>query len=131
MISNSKDYIRNSKGQLRKMHRGVCLGDQPQAESRASWGPWRWNFSNLTLVLTYDGERDWYYVDVEECLTPAEMLDWIFQVAGHTWATPEIVGQLVVALNDLLGPQENPCSDGRALEISDLRKVLRSRGYWA
>lgn len=43
------------------------------------------------------------------------MLDCIAQVAGKVWATPDVVGNFVQALNDLLQPQAHLCSGGRAM----------------
>lgn len=36
-----------------------------------------------------------YDVDLERCNTPAEVLDWIFQVKQKTWCTPEIIFDLL------------------------------------
>lgn len=75
------------------------------------WGPWE--YDPKLLVLRYKAyPQDYYEVDLEECRTSAETLDWICQITEKTWATPEVVGWLVRALNDLLRPQAHLCSMG-------------------
>lgn len=39
-----------------------------------------------------------YEVDLEQCCTAQEMLDWIFQVAGKHWGH-EVMGDFVESLN--------------------------------
>jgi hypothetical protein len=62
-------------------------------------------------------EREDYDIDLEQCTTSAEVLDWIVQVEGKAWATPSDVGYLVTALCDLLNPQANLCSCGEPTTI--------------
>jgi hypothetical protein len=92
---------------------------------RTEWGHWKFHSSNLTLECS--DERGYIYeIDLERCGTPAEMLDGIFQVQGKTWATADIVKDLLAALDDLLSPQAGLCSFGRSGRI-DPRETLRSR----
>lgn len=86
------------------------------------WGPWALNVSAFTL------ECNDYEVDLEQCTTSAEVLDWIAQVASKDWATDEVVAGLVRAINDLLAPQENLCSGGKHLALSgkQLRQLVQS-----
>src|SRR4030095_16535284 len=67
-----------------------------------------WVYDPKTLVVRHES-RFWYEVDLEQCTTPAEMLAWIFQFANKTWATREIVGDLVKILSRLLRPKHNLC----------------------
>jgi hypothetical protein len=76
------------------------------------WGPWRLDPELLTL--TCEG----YEIDLEECLTPAAVLDWICQVAGKSWADDETLACLVRALDDILTPQATLCSWGRAKRLT-------------
>jgi hypothetical protein len=72
-----------------------------------------WVYCSKTLVLRYrKGTRE-YEVDLEQCLTSAELLDWIFQFARKRWVTRESVGDLVTILKLLLHPQANLCSYGK------------------
>ena len=93
--------------------------------SRTTWGCWIYHPENFTLECR--DERGFIYeVDLELCRTSAEMLDWIFQVQGKTWATAEIVKDLLDAFDDLLSPQACLCSFGKSGRINP-REILRSR----
>jgi hypothetical protein len=72
------------------------------------WGPWRIRMEQLTLTHVDNG----YVVDLRRCPTSAQVLDSICQVAGSGWADPTSVGQLVLALNEVLEPQANLCWGG-------------------
>jgi hypothetical protein len=90
-----------------------------------TWGCWKYHPENLTLECR--DERGFIYeVDLERCSTSAEVLDWIFQVSKKTWATADIVKDLLTAFDDLLSPQARLCSFGRGGRI-DPREILRSR----
>lgn len=52
---------------------------------------------SLTIELDAGWHR--YEVDLERCNTPGQVLDWIFQVKAKTWATPELMYDLLEALN--------------------------------
>ncbi len=69
------------------------------------WGGWIYDAELLTL--THEVER--YEVDLERMTTAAAALDWIAQVAGKAWATPEIVGSLVLAIDAILDLQATLC----------------------
>jgi hypothetical protein len=80
-----------------------------------------WNYNPRTLTLRLN-QRPWYEIDLERCRTSAEVLDWIAQVAGKTWATDEILGALVRRLNELLYLQELlcPCGQDRKIDVKTL-----------
>lgn len=68
---------------------------------------WRLDKERLTLDLYVDG-RYRYEVDLERCTTPAEMLDWIFQLQSKgEWLTDEMKADLLYALdyacNEIIG----------------------------
>jgi hypothetical protein len=100
-----------------------------------SWGPWVYDPSDHTL--NHGPVTDWvYFIDLREITTSAQMLDWIFQIAGKTWGTPAVVGGLVQAFEDLLNPQGALCSFGMERgpirvrdHIASLRR-LRQLFYW-
>lgn len=71
------------------------------------WGRWSYRRSNLTLV-----HDEGYEVDLERMETSAATLDWIAQVAGKGWATPADIGNLVLAIDDLVRPQGRLCGGG-------------------
>ena len=88
------------------------------------WGSW--SFMPETLVLVCEAaEAKGYEVDLERCTTSAEMLDWLCQVAEMDWATPDAVGNLVMAFSELLRPQTTVCPMGVEGEpIEDVRKAI-------
>ncbi len=66
------------------------------------WGKWAYNKDTLTIVY-HSGEKWEYEVDLERCKTTSDILDWIVQIAQKAWATPEDIGNLVRALDELSG----------------------------
>jgi hypothetical protein len=95
----------------------------PIPQDGDTWGNWRFDAKTLILKnVQYN-----YQIDLEECDTSANMLDWIFQLCGKTWMTPDDLGHLVQALDDVLRPQANLCSFGTDKKL-DVRKYLAQRG---
>jgi hypothetical protein len=93
--------------------------------SSPKWGGWTLNLLDADVLLVY--EPVLYEVDLGRCKTSAQVLDWICQVASTSWATPEIVGNLVMAINDLLVPQATLCSCGTEQgpkKFSDIRQTV-------
>ena len=97
-------------------------------EPGRSWGRWRLNPDVLTLDL--DDNR--YEVDLEQCLTSAQVLDWTCQVAGKTWADDQTLAGLVRAIDDILHPQRHPLlvrhvEDDHTTRCERSRRPLRHR----
>jgi hypothetical protein len=88
----------------------------------SNWGPWRLNKSHFVLYC------DEYQVDLEQCLSSAQILDWLCQVAHKTWATDHVTG-LLAALDDILNIQGTLCSDGQCLHLSRQQLRARVRNY--
>jgi len=87
-----------------------------------------WTYDERTLVVRYqEGTSHEYEVDLEKCLTSAEMLDWIFQFGNKGRATRESVGDLVEILNRLLHPQQTLCSRGEERGPLPTGNALRNR----
>jgi hypothetical protein len=72
-------------------------------------GKWRVKWS--TLVLEHDDGHG-YEVDLEDCTTCAQVLDWIFHLRDKTWLTSTDIGDLVEILRLVLDPCRNLCSWG-------------------
>lgn len=85
-------------------------------------GPWALDISTFTL------DHDDYQVDLEQCTTSTEVLDWIAQIATKQWATNEVIAGLVRAINDVLAPQANLCSGGKHLTLTgkQIRQPVRA-----
>ena len=82
------------------------------SQRRAAWGGWV--LDTDTLVLAYDG----YEIDLERCLTSAQTLDWIAQIADKNWGTDAVLAGLVRALDDVLHPQTNLCPWGSPKKLT-------------
>lgn len=74
-----------------------------------NWGRWKLNGhgNNWTLDLEH------YYIRLDRITSNAQMNDWIFQMAGKTWVTPEDLGNLVLAFDDIFSPQATLCGEGK------------------
>jgi hypothetical protein len=109
------------------------LADQPRR--RHEWGPWRLDPTTRVLYPVWPYR---YEVDLDTCTTSAEVLDWILQIAGKAWASPEhggldpthnpdgwtedqIIAGLVRALDDVLHPQAHLCSSGQSKRLGKRR----------
>lgn len=108
---------------------GAVRGDELFAlTDAADWGPWRLYPSTLVLVHIDADGYEGYEVDLEDCLTPGEVCDWIFQIAGKGWADDRTVAGLVRVLDEVLEPQANLCSFGgsKAMPPDMLRDLVRA-----
>lgn len=94
--------------------------------AQRDWGPWTLDGDPVDPELRLDGGRR-YAISLVRCRTPAEVLDWICQVAKKNWADDAVLAGLVRALNDILNPQANLCSFGRSkpLTIEQIRELAR------
>lgn len=98
-------------------------------EGEARWGAWRYNPHNLTLEIDSEvsgyPKSDPYYVDLERCNTSAEVLDRLCQVLHTTWCSPEQVGYLLKAVDELAGNlQASMCSCGKDTRIDIKRRLI-------
>lgn len=95
---------------------------------RRDWGPWKLGPETLVIYVTpYQNATARYEVGLDECTTSAQVLDWICQVAGKTWADTPTVAGLVRALDDVLHPQANLCSSGehKTMTVTEIRRRVR------
>jgi hypothetical protein len=106
------------------------------------WGGWQLNAKALTLEIhgKHGGEDYEYEIDLECINNSAQMLDWIFQVRQKTWASNEVTGELLNALEDIFAPQITLCSwcreggenDGQELDATEFLKERLQKGicHW-
>ncbi len=92
---------------------------------RRQWGAWHLHVRSLELTYEKAG-RTLYRIDLERCGTAAQVLDWLFQLRAKTWCSPTDVGHLANAFRDILDPQANLCSFGRA-KVLEVTPYLRRR----
>jgi hypothetical protein len=104
------------------------LSSPTSLSSHPDWGGWRLNTSNYTLEHPDGPAR--YYVDLERCLTSAEVLDFIAQIAGKTWADDACLAGLVRALKSVLRVQSLLCSSGLSKELTaeQVRELVAKAG---
>lgn len=55
--------------------------------------------SNLTIQFRQNG--GWFYeIDLERCNNSAQLLDWIFQVQGKKWCSPELLAAVLDTIEE-------------------------------
>lgn len=66
------------------------------------WGNWHYdpNFFTLGYQNGYV-----YFIDLNDCTNSSEILDWLLHLAGKSWITPEDLGNLIYALDELADHQ--------------------------
>jgi len=89
-----------------------------------SWGAWKFNPDNLTIVW-----KGSYEIDLEQINSSAKMLDWIFQCKKSQRA--DDLQDLIAAFRDIFNPQANCCSWGvdKIFSGSELSKVYCQKVY--
>jgi hypothetical protein len=103
------------------------------------WGSWvldseRWCLVYLgEPVLRGEGADEYtaylgeYEIDLEHVRQSSQMLDYVFQINGKSWATARVSKDLLNALDDVFNPQANLCSGGGNKSISNPASFLRER----
>ena len=106
---------------LRTKSVGEILSKAPPRKPRhhEGWGNWRLDAERL--CLEYVPKGIWRYeIDLERIHDSASLLDWIFQVHGHSfhlqWPS-DVMHDLLDALNAIFHPQANLCSFGIGKQI--------------
>jgi putative alpha-1,2-mannosidase len=64
----------------------------------------RFNREMLTIEVDQGRGGAFYEIDLERCNTPAQMLDWIYQLHGKAWVTATI-------MYEILGAFERACRE--------------------
>ena len=90
------------------------------------WGGW--TFDSTWLVLVND-DCSYYEIPLAECASPEDVLDWLVQVRDRY--SPEQLGHLVLALNDLLGFREHLLASRQlgSADIPDVQAHLEREGW--
>ena len=107
-----------------------------------SWGDWTLDTARLVLVFrgqpvkrggTPGGCRPYmayfgqYELDIEAVRRSSNLLDFIFQINGKTWATARAMKDLVNAIDAIIRPQVNLCSCGQDKQIEQPAEFLTQR----
>ncbi|MGC3023341.1 hypothetical protein [Brevibacterium sp. FAM 24630] len=77
--------------------------------SNKTWGNWELRVEIMCIEHSVNG----YQISLDECLTSAQVLDWVFQMRAKTWVTSEEMANLLDAFDDVFEPQSRLCSVGR------------------
>lgn len=86
------------------------------------WG--NWTLDPQTRQLVYDdGNVPSYEVNIDEMNSSARALDWIYQLHGKTWMTPQGVHDLLTAIDEIIGGQSSLCSGG-VDHVIDAEKIV-------
>ena len=51
--------------------------------------------SNLSVEICDDDGRYVYDIDLEECVSSAQLLDYLFQVFRKSWCTPQVIADVM------------------------------------
>ena len=89
---------------------GEKMKTYPQTEKEKTplqWGRWEFDEENMALVTRYCSGKKGYSLPLVLCNSSAEILDWITSIHKKSWARNKDIGDLVEALDDLLGLREN------------------------
>lgn len=106
----------------------IINAPEPGIEERmARLTHWRLNRSELTLSTRAGGYT--YEIDLEQLTTSAAALDVIAQIASKCWQAnmPEVVGELVMAINWCIDVQANLCSFGKERGPIVVSKLMRAK----
>lgn len=95
------------------------------------WGRWRFVAKDRCLEFIDDTGRMLYDICLTRCQTSAQILDWLCQVSHKQWATSEDVGNLVRALDDLVGGlQSRLCGSGAEKAPIDWQQIIGKPEGW-
>lgn len=74
------------------------------------WGPWfrDWGANMLVCEIPDFPKGSQYEIDLKRCQTSAQKCDWLAQIAEKSWATREVLGGLVQALDAVVGLRPEP-----------------------
>src|SRR5262245_18612699 len=73
-------------------------------------GGWTYHPESLMVRYRVKGSSE-FEVDLDACITSAEILHWIFYVSTKRWATNKVIADLVKILKKLLRPNLTHCWD--------------------
>lgn len=89
---------------------------------KLTWG--NWSLNERDCMLEYkDCKGDHYAVDLTECVSSPAVLNWIMQIA-YKPISPQDIGHLVLAINDILRPQALLCGAHQERGPIEPRKVV-------
>jgi hypothetical protein len=83
------------------------------------FGVWTVDTEALEIRCKVFPDRAYIYpIPLDNLLDPGRILDMLAQVSWKTWGTPEVVGNLLKAMDYCIGLQENVCGSGISYETT-------------
>lgn len=80
--------------------------ETPSPEDGDIWGRWVYRKAVRCLfIYPYEHVENFYDVDLDTCKTPRAVMDWLLQLSEKTWATADDIGNLLLAIHDIVGVQ--------------------------
>lgn len=123
------DLLDLAETRQQELARLICKGARWDAGAVKFRSSFRWVLDpkRLVLVLGDSATGRWVYeVDLERCSTCAGILDRLAHILGKGWASNEILGDLVRALNDVLRFRPNLCGGGKERGRIDVKAIIAS-----
>ena len=72
-----------------------------------------------------------YQIDLERCTNSAQLLDWLFQIQGKNWCSPELIFDLMTFFDDLIvgGVQGKfcPCGEDQKVNWAEILVAYHER----
>ena len=71
-----------------------------------------------------------YRIDLARCTKSSQLIDWMFQIQGKNWCTPEIIFDLMTFFNDLMGKVQNkmcPCGEDKPIDWAEVLAEYHER----
>jgi hypothetical protein len=92
-----------------------------EVEGDLNFGEWIFKNSGRELVHKFFP----YEISIDKCRTGEEILDWFGHMLEKTWVTSDTIGDLVVALDEIVGLQivdKLKLADGFKIHINKFRR---------
>jgi len=83
------------------------------------------NTRTKTIDIVQDvGDSIFYQIDLEQCCNSSQLLDWLFQVNGKAWCTPELLKAIMDVIEDSSYKYFSKCAQGLYCSIGKDHKVV-------
>jgi hypothetical protein len=92
-----------------------------EVEGDLNFGEWMFKHSERALVHIFFR----YEISIDRCRTGEEILDWLGHMLEKTWVTSDTIGDLAVALDEIVGLQivdKSKLADGFKIHINKFRR---------
>lgn len=94
---------------------------QKQDRLKNGWGNWKLDIESLELVFQFENIE--YPIPLNRCNNSSQILDWIYQIYGKSWAKQEDIYDLISAFNDIVRVQDQICCFGVDVALKNKFKM--------